>query len=89
MSGRQRVQIYFEDDMLETIDTLKDQTGLPNTAEVLRMGLRWFEFCVDLLGKDHEIVVQNPDGTSSKLMMPFKVRKAETRETAKAAAAGN
>ena len=75
--NRQRVQIYFEDDVIETIDKVKGSTGLPTNAEVLRMGIRWFEFCVDLLAEGHEIIVKNPDGTNSKLMMPFYVRQVE------------
>ena len=68
---KQRVQFYFEPDAVEALDELQDKTGLSTRAEVVRYGLRVFEWLVDEIQGENEVLIRKPNGDVQGLLLPF------------------
>lgn len=69
---KHRVQFYFEPEAVKALDEMQVRTGLASRAEVVRYGLRFFEWLLDETEEGSQIVVRRPNGELEGVLLPFR-----------------
>ncbi len=78
---KQRVQFYFESEALEALDKMQEMTGLSSRAEVVRYGLRFFQWLLEETQERSEILVRKPNGELQGVILPFPKKVARAAAT--------
>lgn len=68
---KHRLQFDFTDDALNELDKLRELTGLPNRAELIRHALRFFQWMLNETREKKASVLLEKDGKLREIVLPF------------------
>jgi metal-responsive CopG/Arc/MetJ family transcriptional regulator len=69
--SKHRLQLDFTDEALQGLDQLRDATGLPNRAEVIRQALRLLQWTItETQQKDANLLIEK-GGNIRQVVFPF------------------
>jgi hypothetical protein len=68
-AARVRVQFDFSKASLERLDELQSRLQAHTRAEVLRHALQLFTECVEARGRGADVLIREPDGSLTKLVL--------------------
>jgi hypothetical protein len=68
-SGRVRVQFDFSKRSLDKLDELQTELQASTRAEVIRHALQLFTECVEARRRGAEVLLREPDGTMTKIIL--------------------
>jgi metal-responsive CopG/Arc/MetJ family transcriptional regulator len=71
MSIKHRLQLDFAEDSLKELDQLKDVTGLPNRAEVIRQALRLLQWTIQETEVKGSTLLLEKNGKQREVVFPF------------------
>jgi metal-responsive CopG/Arc/MetJ family transcriptional regulator len=71
MSTKHRLQLDFAEEPLRELDQLKDRTGLPNRAEVIRQALRLLQWTIQETEDKGAILLLEKNGKQREVVFPF------------------
>ncbi len=69
--AKNRLQFDFSDEALEQLDELKDATGAPTRAEVIRQALRMLQWTVEQVRDEDAVVIVEKNGRQREVIFPF------------------
>ncbi len=69
--AKHRLQLDFSEEALRDLDALKDETGMPNRAEVIRQALRLLQWTIDETQKNDATILIEKDGRQREVVFPF------------------
>jgi hypothetical protein len=69
--AKNRLQFDFSDEALEQLDELKDATGAPTRAEVIRQALRMLQWTVEQVRDEDATVIVEKNGRQREVIFPF------------------
>lgn len=69
--AKHRLQLDITDDALRDLDQLRDITGLPNRAEVIRQALRFFQWTINETQQNNANLLIEKDKTMRQIVFPF------------------
>ena len=71
MSIKHRLQLDFAEEPLRELDQLKDRTGLPNRAEVIRQALRLLQWTIQETADKGATLLLEKNGKQREVVFPF------------------
>jgi Arc/MetJ-type ribon-helix-helix transcriptional regulator len=67
---KHRLQLDFSDEALKDLDALKETTGMPNRAEVIRQALRLLQWTLNETQNDATLLIEK-GGRQREVIFPF------------------
>lgn len=83
--AKTRLQFDFTEDALSELDELKNATGAPSRAEVIRQSLRLLQWTIEQTQDEKATVLVEKNGRQREVIFPY----LSNRNTAKAGAHSN
>jgi metal-responsive CopG/Arc/MetJ family transcriptional regulator len=74
-SVKHRLQLDFTEEALKELDNLKDFSGLPNRAEVIRQALRLLQWTIEETQDNGAKILLEKDGKQREVFFPFLAKK--------------
>ena len=71
MPIKHRLQLDFAEDSLKELDQLKEVTGLPNRAEVIRQALRLLQWTIQETEVKGATLLLEKNGKQREVVFPF------------------
>jgi metal-responsive CopG/Arc/MetJ family transcriptional regulator len=68
---KHRLQFDFSEEMLRELDELREATGLPNRAELIRNALRFLKWTFDETQRRNAAILLEKDGKQREVVFPF------------------
>ena len=75
---RHRLQFDFNEESLRQLDELREATGLPNRAELIRQSLRLFSWIMDQTQNKKATFLLEKDDKIREVVFPFWTVQSET-----------
>jgi metal-responsive CopG/Arc/MetJ family transcriptional regulator len=69
--SKHRLQLDFTEEALRDLDQLRDTTGLPNRAEVIRQALRFLQWTIHEAQENEANLLIEKDGKLRQIVFPF------------------
>src|SRR3954453_3922929 len=69
--SKHRLQLDFTQEALRDLDQLRETTGLPNRAEVIRQALRFFQWTIHEAQHNDASLLIEKDGKMRQIVFPF------------------
>ena len=69
--NKHRLQLDFTEEALQDLDELKETTGMPNRAEVIRQALRLLRWTIQETHNNDATILIEKDGRQREVIFPF------------------
>jgi metal-responsive CopG/Arc/MetJ family transcriptional regulator len=69
--SKHRLQLDFTDEALQELDQLRDATGLPNRAEIIRQALRLLQWTITETQEKNANLLIEKGGDIRQVVFPF------------------
>jgi len=68
---KHRLQLDFTEEALRDLDQIKETTGMPNRAEVIRQALRLLQWTIQETQNNGATILIEKDGRQREVVFPF------------------
>lgn len=68
--AKHRLQFDFDEVAVQEIDALREKTGLPNRAELVRHALRFLDWTCDEIATGAKLLIEK-NGQAREIIFPF------------------